>query len=260
LRLHILSDLHLEFGPFPYESPDADVIVLAGDIALQANGLAWAAGARAGRPVVYVPGNHEYYGASIPRLTEKLKAAGRAYGIHVLDREVVEIQGLPFLGTTLWTDFELFGDRAAGMAAAQNAVTDYRRIRVSPSFRRLRPLDTAGMHLGSRRWLQREIAAGTTRHAIIVTHHAPSRLSLSSQELSDPLSSSDASNLDHLVQESGAALWVHGHTHHCVDYSIGTTRVVSNQRGYADEPVAGFHPGFVLDVVGGSVLDTVTGG
>jgi predicted phosphodiesterase len=251
VRLHIVSDLHLEFGVYALESADADVLVLAGDVGLREAGVKWAAAEAQGRPVIYVPGNHEYYGSSLPRLAEKLRTLGAPSRVHVLDREKVEIDGVRFYGATLWTDFGLLGDPVGGMAAARGVVVDYRRIRVSPGYRKLRPQDTASIHAATRRWLAEEIARGGTPGAVIVSHHAPSKRSIAPQFLTDPVSASYASHLDDLVERSGAALWVHGHTHNCVDYAIGSTRVVSNQRGYVDELVSGFRPRLVVEVACG---------
>ena len=107
MKLHVLSDLHFEFAPFELPATDADVVVLAGDIDVGRRGLE-VARAAGGRPVVYVAGNHEYYGHSIPGLTGELVAATRGAGIHVLENEAVVIGGVRFLGCTLWTDFAAF--------------------------------------------------------------------------------------------------------------------------------------------------------
>ena len=59
----------------------------------------------------------------------------------------------------------------------------------------------------------------------------------------------DASNLDEIVENSGAALWLHGHTHVSQDYWIGSTRVVCNPRGYAGyELNPDFDPNLVVAV------------
>lgn len=55
----------------------------------------------------------------------------------------------------------------------------------------------------------------------------------------DELSAAYASALDGVVASSGAAYWIHGHTHYNVRYRHGETCVLSNQRGYPDEPVEG---------------------
>ena len=248
MRLQILSDLHIEFGPCEIDAPSTDIVVLAGDIGVGTRGLLWARRQFPETPIIYVPGNHEYYGHALPRLTDKLIILGKEQGVHVLENGVVEVKGLRFFGSTLWTDFALFGNADAGMAAAQQSMTDYRRIRVSPSFRKLRPRDTASLHARARRWLETQADQGNLQGSIVVSHHAPSQRSLRPEFVDDPVSASYASTLDDLMKKSGAMLWTHGHTHYCVDYQVGSTRVLSNQRGYVDEPVDGFDSGLVVDV------------
>ncbi len=228
MRLHLLSDLHLEFRPYDEPAPAADVVVLAGDITPGVRGLEWARTRWPATPVVYVAGNHEYYGDALPRLTDRLRWQAGERGIHFLEGDAVEIGGVRFLGCTLWSDFEVTGDPVVAAATAAAVMADYRKIRVSPEYRRVRPDDTAALHARSRRWLEEEIAAGRAVGAVVVSHHAPSLRSVPPQYRTDPVSAAFASDLEELVERSGAALWLHGHTHHCVDYRIGRTRVLAN--------------------------------
>ncbi len=247
MKLAIFSDLHLEFAPFVPPETDADVIILAGDVHIRRNGVGWARDAFPQRPVLYVPGNHEYYGEAIPRHTGKLKALAGETAVQVLESDSIEIGGVLFLGTTLWTDFRLLGDpRLAGYHATQE-LTDYRRIRISPAFRKLRSIDTANLHLRSRNWLSRELARAVGKQVVVVTHHAPSARSLPLNHEADILNAAYASHMDDFVAESNAALWVHGHVHRRQDYWIGDTRVVCNPRGYPTEST-GFDPGFVIEI------------
>ena len=109
MKLHILSDLHLEFDPFPMPSTDADIVVLAGDIDLGTGGLAWAMNAIR-KPVIYVPGNHEFYFRHMNKTAIEMREIAAGSGnIHLLDNDEVIIDGVRFLGCTLWTNFELFG-------------------------------------------------------------------------------------------------------------------------------------------------------
>lgn len=95
MRIRAYSDLHLEFGPFePPASAGIDVVILAGDIDVKTRGIAFAKTFPC--PVIYVPGNHEYYGGAIPHVTEKLKAAAAGTNVHVLDRDAVVINGTRF--------------------------------------------------------------------------------------------------------------------------------------------------------------------
>lgn len=248
MRLRILSDLHLEFGTWEMPQVHADVVVLAGDVHLGLRGLAWIQDQWPNLPVVYVPGNHEYYGEAMPRLTDKLRAKAAASQVSVLHDDVAVIDGVTFLGATLWTDFGLWGDPLLGSREAGEVMNDYRRIRVSPSFRRLRPGDTAAEHLHSRRWLEARLSEPTSGPVVVVTHHAPSALSLGQDRFQDAVGAAYASNLAEMVEGGGAALWVHGHIHRAADYFLGLTQVICNPRGYPDDPVAGFNPTMVVEI------------
>jgi Icc-related predicted phosphoesterase len=248
MRVRFFSDLHLEFGPFEPPPAEADVVVLAGDVHLGVRGVRWAREAFPDKPVVYVPGNHEYYGHALPRLTEKMRDAARDSQVHVLDEEAVRIGDTTFLGATLWTDLELFGNRELAEASVQLALTDYERIRVSPKYRRLRPADTRKLHLYARTWLEAELARDPSGPAVVVTHHAPTPLSLDARFPTDPIQAGYASDLEELIRRHRPALWIHGHTHARHDYRVGETRVVCNPRGYTDEPVEEFDPAWTIEV------------
>lgn len=247
MKLHILSDVHLEFEDFKVPSTDADVVVLAGDIHVGRRGLDWAFREIPDKPVIYVLGNHEYYGQAIPRHTEKLRALGSGTNVHILEKEAVTLGGITFLGCTLWTDFALFGDpRIAGYQATER-MTDYKKIRVSPKYSRLRSIDTAVIHEKSRRWLDTR-SREAPGDLVIVTHHAPSSRSLPVFRQDDLMSAAYASNLDDFVAASNAKVWIHGHLHNSSDYEIGETRVLCNPRGYPDERNDRFIPDFVVSV------------
>jgi hypothetical protein len=248
MRLWVMSDLHLEFGGGGEVPPaGAEVAVAAGDIGRGLEGAAWLK-SLAPLPVVYVAGNHEYYGGSLPRVTEKLREACAGTNVHFLENAAVEIGGVRFLGCTLWTDFGLFGaeGRAAAMAAAREGMMDYRHIRVSPRFRRLRPEDTAGLHRESAAWLKGELAAGEGKKTVVVTHHAPHGSCLDPAFRGELLSAAYASDLTELLGR-GAAVWVHGHNHRSEDGVIGETRVVANQRGYPGDET-GYRGGWGVEV------------
>ena len=247
MRLHILSDLHLEFAGFRVPSVDCDVVILAGDTHVGCEGIAWAADTFGDRPVVYVPGNHEYYGYALPKHVADMRRATRGTSVHVLDRGVLELDGVRILGCTLWTDFALDGHPRLARRLADETLWDYREISVLPRGRHLQPADTARRHHQARRWLQDELAraSGPT---VVATHHAPSRQSVSPEADDKPYTPAYASNLDDLVAGSGAALWIHGHTHLPRDYRLGATRVVCNPRGYPGQNADTFDPGLVLEV------------
>src|SRR5512135_2462248 len=107
MKLNILSDLHLGLGVLDPPCNDADVVILAGDIARPKDAVAWASGLS--KPVLYVAGNHEFYGGSIDATLAELRKLGAGTRIRLLDDDEVVLDGVRFLGSTLWTDFMLFG-------------------------------------------------------------------------------------------------------------------------------------------------------
>ena len=239
MRLLVLSDLHLEvwkdFGPeFDTAASRPDVVVLAGDIHTKARGPAWASKIFPNTPVMYVPGNHEFYGEAVDRMGEAIRLECEKYpNIHYLDCNEYVLRGVRFLGVTLWTDFLLFGaDRKCDvMAEASQVMNDYQRIRVaSAGYRKLTPQDTLQLHVAQRSWLKKKLSEAFAGPTVVVTHMAPSRKSVAPKYSADPVSGAFASDLDELV--SLASLWIHGHTHTSFDYLVGQCRVVANPLGY----------------------------
>lgn len=72
MKLHILSDIHLEFQEFDPPDVGANVIILAGDIHVKNKGIRWALDKLPKVPILYVLGNHEYYGKAIPKHLDKI--------------------------------------------------------------------------------------------------------------------------------------------------------------------------------------------
>lgn len=248
MRIHILSDLHLEFAPFVPPSLDVDVVVLAGDIHVGERAIPWAIEHFPNVPVLYVLGNHEYYRNAMPLLLDNVRAIADRTNVKVLEDDVFYLRDVTFLGCTLWTDFYLFGDPIRAGAHAHQNMNDYELIRVSPSLRKLRAADTIDIHLKSRQWLREQFDVHRGKKVVVITHQAPSMRSVPIEYKDDPLTPAFASNLDALVESSGASLWIHGHMHRALDYNIGKTRVICNPRGYPGEPNTNFTSDLVVNV------------
>jgi predicted phosphodiesterase len=248
MRFYVLSDLHLEFEPFTPPPVDADVVILAGDIHVGRPALEWALATFPNRPVIYVLGNHEFYGQTLPGLTEEFHELAAGTNIHVLENESAHLGGVTILGATLWTDVALNGDPVVAQVNAQIGMTDYHRIQTSPQYGQLKPSDTRRLHLQTLRWLECQALESKNRKLVIVTHHAPSRKSIAPRFEHDPLNPAFVSHLDPFIVETRAQLWIHGHLHHASDYRVGETRVLANPRGYPDELDHGFDPGLVVEV------------
>ena len=262
MKLRILSDLHREFGHVPLPAVEADVVVLAGDTDLGVRGVHWAVETFAPTPVLYLAGNHEYYGYAMEKLLPELRAAAAGTNVWFLENDVAEFGGYRFFGSTLWTDFRLFADQQVdAMLKAKDhgfGMTDYVRIRTLPKYQRLRPVQTLRRHSESLLAMKQFLAAGPRDRSVVITHHAPSARSLVAGWERDLLSAAYASPLDALLEEPGPALWVHGHIHSFRDYTVGRTRVLSNPLGYqGDEPQqTGFVPDLVIELPDGPSPDS----
>lgn len=249
MRLHILSDLHQEFGEIDVPEVDCDCVVLAGDVSVKRQGFQWIKRRFTDKPVIYICGNHEYYGEKMPGLTEKLREETKATNIHFLEDDSVTLDGITFFGATLWTDMALQGEWGAGADEAGSTMNDYKRIRNSAKgYKKLLPRDTRSKHLASLEAMKNCLIAHDPNYTVVVTHHAPSRRSLPACRQSQLISCAYASNLEDFIAQHQPALWIHGHIHHHSDYLIGRTRVLANPRGYPDDPNSTFTPELVVEI------------
>ncbi|MBV1788229.1 metallophosphoesterase family protein [Marinobacterium sp. D7] len=250
MRLRILSDLHIEHFRQGRSLPEAaaDVVILAGDIHSGSSGIEWAARQFPDQPVLYVPGNHEYYGYSMPALRAELQAEAKRLGIRLLDNTSVVIDGVKFLGTTLWTDFALYAD-----SADENAELTYAKaLAVMPDFSIIEqpeglvftPEESQRLHRVAIRWLEQALSVPFAGPKVVISHHAPLAACIPPRYQGDILSPAFASRLSQLMGR--AALWIHGHVHEPVDLECRGTRIIANPGGYPNE----FDPPcFVPDLV-----------
>src|SRR5690606_14259073 len=129
MKIHILSDVHNEFSVLPIPETDADVVILAGDIDVQFNAIEWAK--QFEKPVIYVLGNHEFYGGHIESTRLRIRELTFGTNIHFLDDDEIVLNGVRFLGSILWSDFKLYGDSQAphAMLDSQFGMSDYKVIK-----------------------------------------------------------------------------------------------------------------------------------
>jgi Icc-related predicted phosphoesterase len=237
VKLWVLSDLHMELTrgwdlPFGDARPDFDVLVVAGDlIPRMERGVRWLR-ERVDRTVVYVPGNHEFYGCDIDRTVEKARVAAADSNIHILQNDTVTIDGITFIGATLWTDFDLFGDAEYAMMAAAESMNDYRKIRLRNYELRLRPQHTLARHMESRDFIARELRRPETGPRVVVTHMGPHPDCARRGFERDISSAAYTSDLSALIAEGAPELWIYGHTHESRDFTAGATRIITNSKGY----------------------------
>lgn len=250
MKLRIMSDIHLEFSEFSPGEADADVIILAGDIGKVADGIYWAERIFLGQKIVYVPGNHEFYGTQRTETAARLQLAAQATGVHLLDNFQVIIDGVRFLGATLWTDFLLFGtdERQQAMLAGVSHLNDFRGA-ILEGIMTFSPARSVRLHEQSLAWLEEQLDQPFDGKTVVVTNHLPSKLSVADRYQQTLLSACFASHLDHLFGKMD--LWVHGHTHDTFDYHINGTRVICNPRGYVTyrgQENMDFNPKLVVEI------------
>ena len=251
MKIQLLSDLHLEVHPHyrPTPAPDADLLVLAGDIGSYQAGsqlvgedfglerfsplLGWPV------PVLYVPGNHEYDNLDFDEAHARLRASCTRLGISWLERERLVIDGVRFLGTTLWTDFDALGEGASDPAGllkqrekAFRAADFYlQKTGTTRAGEPVRAPHWRTLGLESQQWLRHQLAQPFDGTTVVVTHFAPSLLSADPRYGRTPGTAGFCNALDELLPL--AQLWLHGHLHCQHDYLANGCRVVANTLGYA---------------------------
>ena len=256
MKIQVLSDLHLEHGgAVPPHVPGADVIVLAGDLAPYCEGLVdrvaehWSSAPH----VVYVLGNHEFYGAEIDETRARIASDCAIAGIHLLDPGTVRIAGVTFIGATLWTDLVLEGmaDEVGAHLRVSREISDFLGA-IQHQGRDFTTGESVARHRADRAFLERELAEAEAEQAservVVITHHAPSPKSVRPWFEGDPYNCAFASDLDRVSDRYQPELWIHGHMHDPVDEQLGRTRLLANPAGYRYEAKRGFEPGLCVDL------------
>jgi predicted phosphodiesterase len=234
--INFFSDIHLEFGSLSIPDTPADAIIAAGDIGIYKQGMDWLKSA--GKPVIYVAGNHEFYDQEYLSTLDTLRASSAGSNVRFLERESVEVDEVRFLGCTLWT--QLGGDENDCREHLRNTVNDFRKINYKDE--RMGIETYATLHRMSRDWLIGELAKPFPGKTVVVTHHAPTFWSWGDSPKS-LTRFAYCNDLKEIMHQYDIAAWFHGHTHSVSDYRCAGTRILCNPRGYhGRQRVAGFAP------------------
>ena len=270
MKISLVSDLHLEFGY--QEMEGGDVLILAGDIAesrtiskqlhstrvlpytpgkMNAYDFFYHECAKY-KQVFYVMGNHEHYHGRFDKTYEELKRA-MPPNVTVLENEIVEYEGVMFLGATLWTDLNK-GDPIT-VHSIRSFMNDYRVIQNFYAdkglYYKLTPDATVAAHRYSKQYFKLMLAEHRDKPFVVITHMAPSFASVNEKYIRETTTNGGyASELSEFILDNeNIKVWVHGHMHDPVDYMIGETRVLANPRGYVGhEDTSGFNPDFTFEV------------
>ena len=268
--INLISDLHLDISGYR-ALLGGDVLIIAGDVCEAKNATKEFHSTKLlhrlpgsfpcadffkfecakYKKVFYVLGNHEHYNGKFWKTKTDLEKI-MPDNVTILENQCEEYEGVLFVGATLWTDM----NKSDPLVLAQiaNYMNDYRCITYHypqfNSYHKMRPIDTVKMHIESRRYIEEKAKENANKPIVVITHMAPSALSVHEQykgEWTNAAYFSDLSNL--ILDNTNIKVWVHGHMHNPCSYQIGDCRVFSNPRGYMPwEEGNGFDPEFTFEV------------
>lgn len=263
MRVSVISDLHLEFSDLTL--PGGDVLILSGDICEAKNikkkdynpdmvlleherqdrrpdryyRFLEEECSKKYREVIYVFGNHEAYGSTYHKTFEHVRSQ-LPDNIHLLEKETHEIDGVLFLGATLWTDMN--NHDGLTLYHMKSMMNDYRQITMlneaKSVYHKLTPEYTVEQHVKTKQYFTHVLSenrqTGSNKPVVVCTHHSPSKLSTHPHYANDTImNGAYSSNLEEFILDNPEIkYWTHGHTHHNFEYKIGECTVICNPRGY----------------------------
>jgi Icc-related predicted phosphoesterase len=276
MKVNVISDLHLEFDDL--ELPGGDVLILSGDVCeaknLKAdkydpNGIMFDFERASRRPdryirffkeecakyrhVIYVMGNHEHYGFRYDKTYSQL-LLNLPDNVRLLEKESTEIDGILFVGATLWTDCNK-GDPIT-MMQLRSSMNDYRVVqnyyKDKGQYFKLIPEFTYNEHRQTLKYFESVLQQNPDRPVVVVTHHSPSKQSIKPKYQGDyHMNGGYSSDLEQFILDyPQIKVWTHGHTHDTFDYMVGQCRVICNPRGYVgyEERAQEFDPTVGFDI------------
>jgi Icc-related predicted phosphoesterase len=259
-----ISDLHFNdeqiAEAFTYgDIPKADVAVVVGDVSDKMNdSLDWCANViRPHMPVVYVPGNHDFYYADLMETSAKARKQAAKLGLYYLDGDTVHINGVRFVGATFWSDLEL-GAVENGQLCPQKLEENLVRAKNGSDFKKIyadrrnsrfvTPEMTRSLHLEQKGYIKRALSRRHDGPTVVATHFAIHELSSNPIYRHTPTAHCYLSDQDKIIAECSPTAWLHGHVHDCYEYDIHGTRVACNPGGYPHESGNGFRWNLVHSV------------
>lgn len=261
-KVAIFSDLHTEHSNMRLDTKGADICAFIGDIHAGPHveeAVQWILNKTDGKPSIFVAGNHEFEGVTVEDGIERMRRACEGTSLKFLYNDTYDFGDIRFIGSTLWTGFNLFNDpsrerkkwlydelkfidpdcdpeslRESIMKACQDLVSDFNHIWIDRQ-NKITPWDMSELFHEASRFIKDSLIQSRAegKKSFVLTHFAPSQRSVSKNFENDPKSAYWASDCDHLVKM--ANVWAHGHTHTSFNYRIGDNKdfgnVVCNARG-----------------------------
>ena len=252
MKIAVCSDLHLEFGTISLENTEgADVLILGGDICVAKDLMKkddYGILDRFGRSeawhtffqeccqrfphVIYIMGNHEHYHGDFRDTVANIRdRLGYLVNLHILDKEMVQLDGVSFIGGTLWTDMNK--EDPITLLHMKGMMNDFRCV-MNGDNRRFLPEDAVVDHKEMLEYIRRTIEGKFDQKFVVVGHHAPSKASTHPRYVDEVIMNGGYSSelSEFIMDHPQIKLWTHGHCHNDFDYMIGSTRIVCNPRGY----------------------------
>ena len=258
-KVHIISDLHLEFNWYNHVQPECELVLIAGDLhpgGAYSKGIRWLK-ETFNVPVVYIAGNHEYYAyptdfSSVDRAMDIYIQREMPNQITFLQNDVMTYKNIRIIGSTLWTNWDLYGTPEESMSIARRGMNDYFNCCYNGDGNFLKPEDTLEEHNKSVEFLIEELSKPWDGKTIVLTHHCPHPKSIHAKYQNDRLNPAFTSDLSFIIEKLEPDYWIHGHTHASFDYMIEKTRIICNPLGYVSKlgnmENPEFNPGLVIDV------------
>jgi len=258
MKIRLLNDLHLEeifhekdkFKWLDLPGDPDTIVVLAGDIHNNITGALELINTLKDKvkAVVYVLGNHEFWGNCINEVRETAREKIIGDNVYLLDNDLAIIDDVVFIGGTLWTDFG--NNNPIIKVDAQLQIGDYKHILVKDGgiHRILLPDDVLKMHYETKNFIFDTVEGFADQKLVVVTHHAPTQQSIGELFKNHTLNDLYVNDLEGLLHTHNIDLWLHGHVHDLSDYTAGNTRVVCNPRGYPGMFCKTFDPTLVIDI------------
>lgn len=235
LRLQYASDLHLEF-PANKEylkqhplKPIADVLVLAGDIApfavMEKHRDFFSYVSDHFATTYWLPGNHEYYHFEIAEKSGVLNEAIRS-NVFLVNNTSVKFKNAKLIFSTLWSKIS-----SGNQWQIERSLNDFHLIKYNGN--RFSAEVYNQLHEESLAFIQNELDTNKEVLTAVFTHHCPTFLNYPQQYKGDVLNEAFAVELHDLIESSSIASWVYGHHHSNIpEFSIGKTKLITNQLGY----------------------------
>lgn len=231
-NLQIMSDLHLDASRMQINVQNSDIVLILGDTTFEDENWYWLFDRLEGKPTIIIPGNHEYDGHDIATRDKEIKAIAEQYkNIYYLNNESVIVEGIKFIGTCLWTDFKA-DEPYLSQSSSMQLARDIGHLKtIKNNGRALTIEDIVQLNEKSIQFLEFELLKNRVPEpTVVLTHFAPSSLSIS-KEYAHTNNSYHIVKLDRLMGFSD--YWLHGHVHCSQNYTIESTNVIANARGYS---------------------------